>query len=135
MIFTPPFRDPFNYNFDPMIVMGLDMVGAAMHQRFLEENKPGLHDALGLELFHVVERRPAHDRLLPGHHRHSHGGDRQPDAGADSVHSGAAASARRSAGAGARRAIWHFRQSIDYSVTANYAIFDLASRYRETLLV
>ena len=36
VIFTPPFRDPFNYNFDPMIVMGLDMVGAAMHQRFLE---------------------------------------------------------------------------------------------------
>ena len=41
VIFTPPFRDPFNYNFDPMIVMGLDMVGAAMHQRFLEEGKPG----------------------------------------------------------------------------------------------
>src|SRR5262249_59455347 len=41
VIFTPPFRDPFNYNFDPMIVMGLDMVGAAIHQRFLEEGKPG----------------------------------------------------------------------------------------------
>ena len=41
VIFSPPFRDPFNYNFDPMIVMGLDMVGAAMHQRFLQEGKPG----------------------------------------------------------------------------------------------
>ena len=41
VIFSPPFRDPFNYNFDPMIVMGLDIVGAAMHQRFLEEGKPG----------------------------------------------------------------------------------------------
>src|SRR6185503_16309047 len=30
--------------------------------------------------------------------------------------------------------VWHFRQSIDYSVTANYSIFDLASRYRETFL-
>src|SRR5262249_22911593 len=29
---------------------------------------------------------------------------------------------------------WHFRQSIDYSVTANYAVFDLASRHREQLL-
>ena len=28
VIFSPPFRDPFNYNFDPMIVTGLDMVGA-----------------------------------------------------------------------------------------------------------
>ena len=29
---------------------------------------------------------------------------------------------------------WHFRQSIDYSITANYAVLDFASRYRETLL-
>src|SRR5690606_8108792 len=29
---------------------------------------------------------------------------------------------------------WHFRQSVDYSVTANYAVLDYASRYRETLL-
>jgi hypothetical protein len=30
---------------------------------------------------------------------------------------------------------WHFRQSVDYSVTANYAVLDMASRYRETLLM
>jgi hypothetical protein len=30
--------------------------------------------------------------------------------------------------------IFHFRTAIDYSVEANYAIFDLASRYRETYL-
>jgi hypothetical protein len=29
---------------------------------------------------------------------------------------------------------WPFRNSIDYSITANYAILDLASRFRETLL-
>ena len=29
---------------------------------------------------------------------------------------------------------WKFRQSIDYSITANRAILDFASRYRETLL-
>jgi hypothetical protein len=29
---------------------------------------------------------------------------------------------------------WHFRQSIEYSLTANRAVLDLASRYRETLL-
>src|SRR5678809_1156940 len=41
VMFSPPFRDPFNYNLDPMIVIGLDQVGAAIHQRLLEENKPG----------------------------------------------------------------------------------------------
>jgi len=30
---------------------------------------------------------------------------------------------------------WHFRQSIDYSVTANRAILDFASRFREQLLM
>jgi hypothetical protein len=29
---------------------------------------------------------------------------------------------------------WHFRQSIDYSVTANYSVFDVASRHREQFL-
>src|SRR5438105_349543 len=29
---------------------------------------------------------------------------------------------------------WHFRQSVDYSLTANWAVLDIASRYRETLL-
>ncbi len=30
--------------------------------------------------------------------------------------------------------VWHFRQSIDYSITANYAVLDFAQRYRENLL-
>jgi hypothetical protein len=29
---------------------------------------------------------------------------------------------------------WHFRQSIEYSLTANYAVFDIASRNRENFL-
>jgi len=41
VIFAPPFRDPFNYNFDPLVPMELDLVGAAMHSRFVAEGKPG----------------------------------------------------------------------------------------------
>src|SRR5690606_33089053 len=29
---------------------------------------------------------------------------------------------------------WHFRQSVDYSVTANRAVFDIVSRHREQFL-
>src|SRR5690606_13858653 len=29
---------------------------------------------------------------------------------------------------------WHFRSSVDYSLTANYAVFDIASRRREQFL-
>ena len=27
VIFMPPFRDPFNYNFDPLVPLGIEMVG------------------------------------------------------------------------------------------------------------
>src|SRR5262249_40184538 len=30
VLFAPPFRDPFNYNFDPLIVLGIDTVGSAI---------------------------------------------------------------------------------------------------------
>jgi hypothetical protein len=33
VMFSPPFRDPFNFVYDPIIVNELDQVGAAMHTR------------------------------------------------------------------------------------------------------
>ena len=42
VMFSPPFRDPFNYVFDPLVVNTLDQVGAAMHSRFDAEGKPGV---------------------------------------------------------------------------------------------
>ncbi len=41
VLFAPPFRDPFNYNYDPLVVTSLDLVAGAMHSRFLAEGKPG----------------------------------------------------------------------------------------------
>ena len=41
VIFMPPFRDPFNYNFDPLIPLGIEVVGTAMHQRLVAEGKGG----------------------------------------------------------------------------------------------
>src|SRR5499427_10373410 len=41
VLFAPPFRDPFNYNFDPLVPLGIDMVGSAIHTRLAAENKPG----------------------------------------------------------------------------------------------
>jgi hypothetical protein len=40
VLFAPPFRDPFNYVFDPLIPVGLDLVSASMHNRFVTEGKP-----------------------------------------------------------------------------------------------
>ncbi|HTM99967.1 MAG TPA: M14 metallopeptidase family protein, partial [Pedobacter sp.] len=37
----PPYRDPYNYVFDPMVLTSIDAVGAAMHNRMNVEGKPG----------------------------------------------------------------------------------------------
>ena len=41
VLFCPPFRDPFNYYFDPLVPIGTDLLGLAMHERFAAEGKPG----------------------------------------------------------------------------------------------
>ena len=41
VIFIPPFRDPFNYVFDPMIPIGIEQVGTAMHARLVSKGMGG----------------------------------------------------------------------------------------------
>ncbi|MEO5800598.1 MAG: M14 metallopeptidase family protein, partial [Gemmatimonadales bacterium] len=133
VMFVPPFRDPFNYFFDPLIPTSLDWVGMAMQRRFAAEGKGGIvdenstsystwwngglrtagyfHNMIGILTESIGNPTPQTialrlDRQLPS-------GD-----GVFPIQWGP----------------WHFRQSIDYSMTANRAILDLASRYREDLL-
>jgi hypothetical protein len=133
VMFAPPFRDPFNYNFDPLVPMQLDLVGAAMHARFVAEGKAGatmrtgasystwwngglrttvyFHNMIGLLTETIGNPTPMEiplvaEKLLPK-------GDMplpiQPQK-------------------------WRFAQSLAYSLTANRAVLDVASRYRETFL-
>src|ERR1700722_20743239 len=41
VVFMPPFRDPFNYNFDPLVIEELNLVGEAMHNRLIAKNTTG----------------------------------------------------------------------------------------------
>jgi hypothetical protein len=134
VMFAPPFRDPANYNVDPLVTSGIDAVGAAMMQRFLAEGKPGVtvrsgarystwwngglrttayfHNQIGLLTETIGSPTPLAipflpDKLLPK---------------ADYL---APIAPQR----------WYFRSSVDYSVTANYAVLDYASRQRSTLLL
>ena len=133
VMFAPPFRDPFNYKFDPLVPAQLDLVGAAMHSRFAAEGKPGVtskrgasystwwngglrttvyfHNMIGLLTETIGNPTPVRIPFRP---------ERQlPDS---NLHAPIAPQE------------WHFRQSIDYSVTANYAVFDIASRNKENFL-
>ncbi|MGV3722943.1 MAG: M14 family metallopeptidase, partial [Actinomycetota bacterium] len=133
VMFAPPFRDPFNYYFDPLIVTQLDLVGAAMHSRFAAEGKPGVtmrsganystwwngglrttayfHNMIGLLTETIGHPTPMQIPFLIG--RQLPRAD-LPNPIAPQT--------------------WRFRQSVDYSVTANYAVLDLAARQRETFL-
>ncbi|MBW3571246.1 MAG: peptidase [Gemmatimonadetes bacterium] len=134
VMFAPPFRDPFNYVYDPLVLTGIDMVGSAMHNRFVAERKPGVttrrganystwwngglrtttyfHNMIGLLTETIGNPTPIHIPFVP---------NRQlPNS--DLV-------------APIAPQKWHFRSSVDYSVTANYAVLDYASRYRTTLLM
>src|SRR5688572_6295665 len=133
VLFAPPFRDPFNYNFDPLIPVGLDLVGAAMHNRFVTEGKAGatmreganystwwngglrttvyFHNMVGLLTETVGNPTPSEiplvpERLLP---KGSLPMPIQPQK-------------------------WRFSQSLAYELAANRAVLDVASRYRETFL-
>jgi hypothetical protein len=132
-MFAPPFRDPFNYVFDPLIPVGIELVGAAMHARFAAEGKAGVtmrngsdystwwngglrttayfHNQIGLLTETMGDPTPTQIPFVP---------DRQlPTANLPFP---------------IAPQPWHFRQSVEYSLTANRAVIDVASRFRETFL-
>jgi hypothetical protein len=133
ILFAPPFRDPANYVYHPLIITQLDVVGSAMHNRFVAENKPGatmrrganystwwngglrttpyFHNMIGLLTETIGHPTPMEVAFVP---------DRQM-ASADLPFP-------------IEPQKWHFRQSVDYSVTANWAVLDVASRNREIFL-
>jgi len=133
VIFMPPFRDPFNFNLDPLIPLGIELVGSAMHSRLVEEGKGGsamrsgsnystwwngglrtiayFHNSIGLLTEIIGNPTPIDIALVPGKQLPS-GDWPLPIAPGK----------------------WHYRQSIDYDVTNNRAVLDVATRYRETFL-
>lgn len=133
VLFCPPFRDPFNYFCDPLVINGIDSVGAAMVQRFLVEGKPGatirsgapystwfngglrttasFHNIIGILTETIGSPTPTQIPLVT---------EKQLPKG-DYL---APIAPQR----------WRFRQSVEYSLTANRAVLDYASRHREQLL-
>ena len=133
VLFAPPFRDPFNYNFDPLVVLGIDMVGSAIHTRLAAEGKPGavmrtgapystwfnggirttsyFHNQIGILTETIGNPTPVEipfvlDMQLP----------------------------RADVPNPIAPRTFHFREAIEYSVTNNWAILDIASKRKEDFL-
>jgi hypothetical protein len=130
----PPYRDPFNYVYDPLLVTGIDAVGAAMSSRLNAEGKPGYtmksgsvystwwngglrttayyHNIIGLLTEIIGNPTPSKiqfipNRLIPNSATPFPIEPKQ----------------------------WFFRNSIDYSVSLNYAVLNYAARYKDELLM
>ncbi len=130
----PPYRDPFNYVYDPLLVTGIDAVGAAMSSRLNAEGKPGYtmksgsvystwwngglrttayyHNIIGLLTEIIGNPTPSKipfvpNRLIPNSATPFPIEPKQ----------------------------WYFRNSIDYSISLNYAVLNYAARYKDELLM
>src|SRR5205807_1262494 len=131
VMFAPPFRDPFNFNFDPQVPIEIELIGAALNSRMVTEGKPGVttrkgssystwwngglrtigyfHNMIGL-LTEIIGNPTPMQIPLVAEKQLPQGDWPLPIA----------------------PQTWHYRQSIEYEMTNKRAILDLASRYRQT---
>jgi hypothetical protein len=129
----PPYRDPFNYVYDPLLVTSIDALGAAMSSRLNAENKPGyterngtsfstwwngglrtttyFHNMVGLLTEIIGSPTPATVPLVP-------------ERLVPSSNTPYPVTPQS----------WHYKQSIDYSLSLNYAVLGYAVRQRDQML-
>ncbi len=133
VMFAPPFRDPMNFNIHPLMKTGIDVVGAAMHNRFIAEEKGGVVSRLGAN----------YSTWWNGGARtigyfHNQIGLLTETIGNPTPQEIPFIADRQIASADLQMPVkpgpWKFRQSVDYSVTANRAVLDVMSRNTETFL-
>jgi hypothetical protein len=133
VIFMPPFRDPFNFNLDPLIPLGIEGVGTAMHSRLVSKGLGGsamrtganystwwngglrtipyFHNMIGLLTEIIGDPTPMQVSLVASKQLPS--GDWPLPVAPQT---------------------WHYRQSIDYEMENNRAVLDHAARQHELLL-
>ncbi|MGC1305218.1 MAG: M14 metallopeptidase family protein [Caulobacteraceae bacterium] len=133
VVFIPPFRDPYNYNDEPLVINQTDVLGELMHGRLVSQNKGGsimrsgapystwfnggyrtvgyFHNQIGILTEIIGDPTPEKVPLVPS----------------DQL-------AREDEVMTVAPQTWHFQTSIEYVKELDRAAMDFASRYRETVL-
>ena len=129
----PPYRDPFNHVFDPLLITGIDGVGSAMINRLNVEDKPGyvrLDQSTFSTWWNGGLRTAPYFRNMIGILTEITGNPTPSEI--------PTVAERQIPRNGLPNPIdpqkWHFKQSIDYSVSLNLAILDYAARNGDQLL-
>ena len=133
ILWSPPLRDPFNYNQDPLLVLGIQTIGLAIHTRLAAEGKPGatmrsggpydgwwnggirntaaFHNTIAILTEMIGSPTPMRVPLVM---------DRQLPT-SDLTYPVAPQE-------------WRFRQSVDYSIACNRGVLDVVSKMKENFL-
>jgi Zinc carboxypeptidase len=133
VVFIPPFRDPYNFNNEPLVINQTDVVGEMMHARLVSQGKGGsvmrsgapystwfnggirtigyFHNQIGILTEIIGNPTPMKIPLVP-HNQLGREDEVLPIAPQE----------------------WHFQQSMDYIKEMDRAVLDYASRYREIVL-
>lgn len=133
VLFMPPFRDPFNYHYEPLVITSLEELGATLESRLLSENKGGgttragahydtwyngnlrtsayFHNAIGILIEIIGSPVPTAIPFVP---------ERQI--------------AKNDQPLPIRPQMWSMAQSIAYSLSINRALLGYAASNREKLL-
>lgn len=133
IVFVPPFRDPPNLNYDPLVTLGNHALGIAMNLRLVAEGKPGsasrdysnysayfngnirtvgyFHNQIGMLTEMKGHPTPLELAFFPSNQLATNDFTMPHVPGE-----------------------WHFTDAIDYSLTLNRAVLDYASRNRSTVL-
>jgi len=129
----PPYRDPFNYVFHPLMITGIDALGAAMINRLIAEEKPGF-TRLGGSVFSTWYN----GGLRTTTHFHNQIGLLTEIIGGPTPETVPLVPNRLIPNGNTPFPVtpqkWYFKQSIDYSVSCNYAVLDYAARHHDELL-
>jgi hypothetical protein len=133
VMFAPPFRDPFNYALDPLVMTTLGEVGAAMQTRLGLEGKAGVTTRSGADYsawWNGGLRTTPYFHNMIGILTETIGGPTPVEL----PFTPAAQIPRNDLPFPASPQTWRFRQSIEYSITANRAVLDYAARNKDRLL-
>jgi hypothetical protein len=134
-IFIPPYAEPLNPNIPAAVMGGINLIGSAMAERFARENKPGVLSYFGFDAWWNGGLRS-----VPAFHN-MHGILTETAAAgyaAARVYQAGEIPERFTSGIPAREPSifyqrpwmggrWSLREAIDYMLTADFAILDLAS--------
>ncbi len=141
-IFVPPYAEPLNPNIPAAVMEGINVIGSAMAERFARENKPGVISYWGFDgwwngglrsvpAFHnmhgILTETAGYSYATP----HDYNLSELPERFTNGMPTKESSMFYQRPWMGGK---WGMRDAVEYMLTADWAILDLASARREYFL-